>query len=72
MKGVKKMQRAVCCKCRTMQTTNEMDQVVGCLGSFVWLCKGCSLEHHKQQIKEILIDAQDSGLDISKWSYLLD
>ncbi len=66
------MKRAVCCKCRVMRNTNEMDQTVGCLGHLVWLCQRCSSEHHKQQIREILADVESQGLDITKWRHLLD
>ncbi len=63
--------RVVCCKCRFMRTTDEMDQVVGCLGSKVWLCKVCSAAHHKEQVREILKSVQAQGVDISKWAHLL-
>ena len=66
------MKRAVCCKCRVMRTTNEMDQTVGCLGQIVWLCDRCSNARHKEQIREILIDAESQGVNIDKWRHLLD
>lgn len=71
-KGVTGMKRAVCCKCRVMRSTNEMVEAAGCLGQIVWLCQRCSSDHHKQQIREILIDAESQGINIDKWRHLLD
>jgi len=66
------MKRVVCCKCRVMEPVDEMEQTVGCLGQIVWLCSTCTTVHHKQQIKEILRDAQAQGMNVDKWAHLLD
>lgn len=63
--------RKICCKCRVIKPQKDMIKTTGCLGQAVWLCNDCVEEHHKETIKQILVDVEKQGYNIEQWRYLL-